>query len=151
MRYYTLVLIVAIISLGSCGKQKTKKQAKIDEEIIQDYISDHNIQATATGSGLYYVIDSLTNGDYPSASGSVTVAYKGYFTDGSVFDQSPGSGSNFSLSSVIRGWQEGIPLFPEGSRGKLFVPSHLGYGLKDYGDIPGGSVLIFDIHVIDVP
>ena len=67
-----------------------------------------------------------------------------------IFDQTTsGAGFSFGLDGVIKGWTEGIPKFTKGSKGKLFIPAHLGYGLKDYNDIPGGSVLIFDIHLID--
>ncbi|MDA9888818.1 FKBP-type peptidyl-prolyl cis-trans isomerase, partial [Flavobacteriaceae bacterium] len=38
----------------------------------------------------------------------------------------------------------------EGGEGKLFIPSNLGYGDYGYGSIPGGSVLIFDIKLIEV-
>ncbi|CAG5084187.1 FKBP-type peptidyl-prolyl cis-trans isomerase [Parvicella tangerina] len=145
-----LIMLVAVVFLGSCRKRKVRKQAEVDEVVITDYLRENNIDATATGSGLYYIIDSIGTGAYPTADGSVTAYYKGYFIDGDVFDQSPGSGSNFSLRSVIPGWTEGLQLFPEGSTGRLFIPSHLGYGLDDYGDIPGGSVLIFDIELLDV-
>lgn len=142
---------ILLMLFSGCAKRKVRKQAAIDEEIITQYLDDNSINATATGSGLYYVIDSTSNSTvYAESTSYVTVAYKGYYIDGSTFDQSPGSGSNFSLQGVIAGWREGIPLFPKGSIGRLFIPSHLGYGLKDYGDIPGASVLIFDVEVIDV-
>ncbi|MEZ4684783.1 MAG: FKBP-type peptidyl-prolyl cis-trans isomerase [Bacteroidia bacterium] len=40
----------------------------------------------------------------------VTVKYKGYLTDGTVFDEST-TGLNFYLNGVIAGWTEGIQLF----------------------------------------
>lgn len=145
-----LFLGFAILVNVSCKKRKTKQQAEADEITITTYLEENNIPATATGTGLYYIVDSTTNGIYPEAKSSVTAYYKGYYVDGVVFDQSPGSGTNFSLNGVIPGWQEGLQLFPEGSKGRLFIPSHLGYGLDDYNDIPGGSVLIFDVQLIEV-
>lgn len=144
------IIILLVILISSCAKRKVKKQAEADEITITTYLEENNIPAIATGSGLYYIIDSTTTGDFPIATSSVTAYYKGYFIDGDIFDQSPGSGTNFSLQSVIPGWTEGLQLFPQGSKGRLFIPSHLGYGLKDYGDIPGGSVLIFDVQLLDV-
>ncbi|MDT0688789.1 hypothetical protein RM549_03280 [Salegentibacter sp. F188] len=32
----------------------------------------------------------------------------------------------------------------------LLIPSHLAYGFQDYRGIPGGSVLIFEIDLIEV-
>lgn len=145
-----IFLSILMIFALSCRKRKVKKQAEQDEITITNYLEENQINATATGTGLYYIIDSLGTGAYPDENANVTVYYKGYFVDGEVFDQSPGSGSNFNLNGVIPGWQEGLQLFPEGSHGRLFIPSHLGYGLDDYGDIPGGSVLLFDVQLIDV-
>tara|TARA_R110001583_G_scaffold25760_6_gene93094 strand:- start:7344 stop:7514 length:171 start_codon:yes stop_codon:yes gene_type:complete len=54
------------------------------------------------------------------------------------------------LKGVISGWTEGITYFKEGGKGTLWVPAHLGYGNYDTRGIPGGSVLIFDIHLISV-
>jgi FKBP-type peptidyl-prolyl cis-trans isomerase FkpA len=144
-----LTLLIVSISVISCGKKKAREKAEENDAQIVQYLSDNGISATKTDSGLYYVIDSTTNGQYPVSTDNVTVAYKGYYIDGTVFDESSSTGINFSLQSVISGWTEGIPYFPEGAKGKLFVPAHLGYGLKDYNDIPGGSVLIFDIHLIE--
>lgn len=149
-RSIVFLVLISVVLFSSCRKRKVKKQAEEDEITITTYLEDNNIDATATGSGLYYIIDSTTNGIYPTSNSYITAYYKGYFVDGSVFDQSPGSGSNFGLQSVIPGWTEGLQLFPEGSKGRLFIPSHLGYGLDDHGDIPGGSVLIFDIQLFQV-
>ena len=145
--FYLVFLCVALCFLG-CNKNKDYTQ--IDEEIIQEYIADNNLDAVATGSGLYYVIETTGNGVFPDLSSVVTVAYTGKLTDGSVFDQSSSAGISFPLTNVIQGWQEGIPLFSEGGTGKLLIPSALGYGNNAIGSIPANSVLIFDIELLDV-
>lgn len=151
MRILVLIsLSIGLLSMASCGKKKAREKAEENDRDIVQYLSDNNISATKTDSGLYYVIDSTTNGQRPVATDNVVVQYKGYFLDGFVFDQSDPSGVAFNLQSVIQGWTEGIPYFSEGSKGRLFVPAHLGYGINDYNDIPGGSVLIFDIFLIEV-
>jgi FKBP-type peptidyl-prolyl cis-trans isomerase FkpA len=71
-------------------------------------------------------------------------------TDGSVFDQSNSAGVSFNLTSVIQGWQEGIPYFKKGGKGKLLIPSALGYGTQGTSGISPNSVLIFDINLLDV-
>ena len=141
----SLTLIMLILS---CSKNKDYTQ--IDEDIIQEYIADNNLDAVATGSGLYYVIETPGNGVFPDLSSVVTVAYTGKLTDGIIFDQSSSVGISFPLTNVIQGWQEGIPLFSEGGRGKLLIPSALGYGNNAIGSIPANSVLIFDIELLDV-
>ena len=99
---------------------------------------------------MYYIINEQGTGTQPTAASNVTVAYKGYFTNGNVFDQSKAEGISFGLNQVIKGWTEGIPYFKTGGSGVLLIPSHLGYGSTNNGPIPGGSVLIFDVKLISV-
>ncbi len=145
-----LVLLFIVLSFVSCKKRKTHTQAELDEKIITNYISDNHLNATATGSGLYYVITSQGTGAQPNANSSVTVNYKGSLKDGTVFDQSAPAGITFGLAGVIKGWQEGIPYFKKGGKGVLLIPSALGYGSQATGSIPANSVLIFDIELLNV-
>ena len=150
MKQISLLLLI-ILTLFSCKKKEDAvSQAQLDEDIITKYISNNNLDATATGSGLYYVLNTVGTGLKPLGSSTVTVAYKGYLTDGEVFDESTSAGISFSLDGVIEGWQEGIPYFKEGGDGILLIPSALGYGSQKQGSIPANSVLIFDISLIDV-
>ena len=110
----SFVVLVIILSFLSCKKKKTASQADLDEKIITNYISDHKLNANATGSGLYYVITSQGTGAQPNANSNVTVYYKGSLKDGTIFDQSATTGTTFNLNSVIKGWQEGIPFFKKG-------------------------------------
>ncbi len=144
--------LLALTLFISCSKEKTVTTdytAKNEQE-IKDYIAKNNLTAQRTTDGLYYVINTQGTGTQPTATSNVTVAYKGYFTNGSIFDQSNSAGISFGLNQVIQGWTEGIPYFKAGGSGILLIPSSLGYGPNDYSTIPGGSVLIFDINLISV-
>jgi FKBP-type peptidyl-prolyl cis-trans isomerase FkpA len=147
-----LSALLVLTLFTSCSKDTetlTDYTAKNEQE-IKDYLAKNNLTAQKTASGLYYIIDEPGTGTQPSATSNVTVAYKGYFTNGNVFDQSNAEGIAFGLNQVIKGWTEGIPFFKTGGSGVLLVPSHLGYGSYNYGPIPGGSVLIFDVKLISV-
>ena len=50
------------------GCNKNKDYTQIDEDLIQEYIADNNLDAIATGSGLYYVIETTGNGIFPNLS-----------------------------------------------------------------------------------
>lgn len=144
-----LILFTAIL-LASCSKDEAPKDYTLqNDEEITAYIVANNLDAEKSNSGLYYVIDEPGTGEHPIGSDRVKVSYKGYYTDGSVFDESD-EGVSFVLQNVIRGWAEGLTYFKEGGSGKLLIPSHLAYGNNDYNGIPGGSVLIFDIELIYV-
>ncbi|MEJ1222942.1 FKBP-type peptidyl-prolyl cis-trans isomerase [Sediminicola sp. 1XM1-17] len=151
MKYSFLALVFTILT--SCDSDK--KSENIDyvaknEQDIAAYIAENNLEAQRSDSGLYYVIDKEGTGAQPTATSNVTVAYKGYYLSGRVFDQSDAEGISFGLNQVIKGWTEGIPYFKEGGNGILLVPAHLGYGNYDYRGIPGGSVLIFEVSLISV-
>lgn len=145
--------ILAIFCLGailtSC-KKAAERQLDEDIEKIEKYLEENNLTAQCTSSGLYYIIDEPGTGERPELSSSVTVVYRGYHPSGSVFDESDEDGIQFTLSNVIEGWQEGIPLFKEGGSGSLFIPSSLAYGKNGSGSIGGDAVIFFDIELLAV-
>jgi FKBP-type peptidyl-prolyl cis-trans isomerase FkpA len=145
-----LLFCLALIFLILGCRKDDQNQLDRDLEIIREWLSDHNLEASATSSGLHYIIDNPGFGNHPTSISQVTVAYSGKLTNGFIFDQSPTTGIRFGLNQVIPGWTEGIQLFREGGRGKLIIPSVLAYGARGAGDIPPNSVLIFDIHLIQV-
>ena len=68
-------------------------------------------------------------------------------TEDGIYVKGP---ATFNLGGVIRGWTEGLQLMSEGAKYKFYVPYALGYGAHDYGPIPGGSVLIFEVDLLKV-
>jgi FKBP-type peptidyl-prolyl cis-trans isomerase FkpA len=145
-----ILFALALILCMSCSKDKEVDYVAQNEQDIIAYIAKNNLTAQRSDSGLYYVINEAGDGEQPTATSNVTVAYKGYFTNGSVFDESKAEGISFGLNQVIKGWTEGIPHFKEGGDGMLLIPAHLGYGSEGSGSIPGGSVLIFEVKLIKV-
>lgn len=149
---YTL-LAALLFFVISCNDDKKTEQVDFtaqNEEEILNYIADNNLTAQKSSTGLHYVIIEPGTGAQPSANSNVTVVYKGYFLNKSVFDESDSAGISFGLQQVIKGWTEGITYFKEGGGGILLVPAHLGYGSFDTRGIPGGSVLIFEVDLVSV-
>jgi FKBP-type peptidyl-prolyl cis-trans isomerase FkpA len=145
-----LLIFSFIFSLfGACSKELSpEEQLTADIDIIKKYISDNKLTAQSTPEGVYFVFENDGTGTtYPAPSSIVNAIYKGYFTDGSVFDQSTAP-IEFPLSGVIRGWTIGMQKFKKGQKGKLLIPSGLAYGPSARGGIPANSVLIFDIELV---
>jgi FKBP-type peptidyl-prolyl cis-trans isomerase FkpA len=85
----------------------------------------------------------------------ITVHYKAMFEDGTVFDSSRNPGRSpfqFKLGAgqAIAGWDQGIPGMKVGGTRALTVPPVSGYGMNDYGPIPGGSTLRYEIELLSV-
>jgi FKBP-type peptidyl-prolyl cis-trans isomerase FkpA len=149
---YVFVFLALAVTVFSCKKDDFDEEAQLqkDIEIIQQYLTDNGLTAESTSSGLHYIVNNTGNGPQPNASSNVTVAYVGYFTGGNTFDQSSASGATFNLQNVIQGWTEGIPKFKQGGSGTLLIPSKLGYGQNGNSSIPGNTVILFDIELLEV-
>ena len=104
-------------------------------------------------SGLQYEVITEGNGKKPSATDRVKCHYEGTLIDGTLFDSSikRGQPAVFGVNQVIRGWVEALQLMSEGSKWRLFIPSELGYGAQQAGEmIPPHSTLIFEVELIEV-
>jgi FKBP-type peptidyl-prolyl cis-trans isomerase FkpA len=108
--------------------------------------------ATTTASGIVYVETQAGTGATPAATDRVKVNYRGTLINGTEFDSSYARNepAEFPLSGVIRCWTEGLQRMKVGGKARLVCPSDLAYGDRANDVIPGGSVLVFDIELLDV-
>ena len=108
---------------------------------------------TKLSNGLAYRIRRRSSGRRPGPRDEVTVHYKGWLDDGTVFDSSydRDDSATFKLNKVIRGWTQGLQLIGEGGMIELEIPSELGYGERGSGDsIPPGAQLHFLIELVRI-
>jgi len=146
--------------VGNKAKAFQDKQARFDGEaakaninVNRAYFAELDIRGVAkTEAGLYYEIIDNGSGEIPTAADNVVVHYHGTFINGEVFDSSRdrGTPASFHMSGVIIGFKEGLKLLREGGKAKLYIPPALGYGNRSKGKIPAGSLLIFEIELIEV-
>ena len=108
-----------------------------------------------TSSGLQYM--DLVTGDGREAHVGETaiVHYTGWLEDGTKFDSSVDRGDPFSFrlgaGRVIKGWDEGVVGMRIGTKRKLIIPPHLGYGSRGAGPIiPPNATLIFEVELLDL-
>ncbi len=107
---------------------------------------------TVTASGLQYEVIKSGSGAKPTPTNTVKVHYHGTLTDGTVFDSSVERNEpiEFAVTGVIPGWVEALQLMSVGDKWKLTVPSNLAYGARSTGKIPGNSVLLFEVELLEV-
>lgn len=151
------IVLVAFIAMTtvlitSCGKDKSgywdqEIQNEKDKKLIDEYVAANNLDGSFTNSGLYYVIADTGGADKPTSTSKISAHYKGYYLDGTVFDE--GDLTDTYISNLIAGWQEGILLIGKGGKIKLIIPSYLGYGHTPPQGVRADAVLVFDIELKD--
>ena len=151
-RFNSLLLIALSVCLtSSCNKEDEAEELKAEQKVeIESYVATNSLTGQFNASDLWYSIEVQGGGVQAYSGATVTVVYTGYLLNGTEFDASSSQGATFSLNNVIQGWQMGIPKFKEGGKGKLIIPSDLGYGDKATGSIPANSILIFDVELLEV-
>ncbi len=141
---------------------KAETEAFKNKEVadLQNYINKKGVKAIKTKNGVFVEIDQPGDASIKADSGKTAVImYRGYLLDGGkVFDTNMDTSKHHTdpievpigQGRVIPGWEEALPYFSKGSKGKIYIPSMLGYGMRGSGEIPPNASLIFDIEVKDV-
>lgn len=160
IKYFSLIFLFLVFI--SCGKDKcdgpgvpSKDKCSAPSstngmsalQLMDIYIDDHNIDVIKSNSTLYYVILDPGGDEKPASTASVTVDYVGYYRNDCSFDAAVDQ--NFSLTNLIQGWQEGIPLIGRCGRILLIVPPTLAYGNNPNNGIAAGEPLVFEIRLVD--
>ncbi len=134
-------------------EKQTLEMMKVKEENLQFLAANgkkEGVQTTA--SGLQYKVIKEGDGATPKETDEVTVHYVGSLLDGSIFDSSREreEPASFGLNQVIPGWTEGLQLMKVGSIYEFYIPSDLAYGDEGNQAIPGGSVLKFEVELLNI-
>lgn len=128
-----------------------------DDKILQDYFTANNIKPVKTEEGTYVEVEQ--QGGEPAKDGQIiSVKYTGRFLNGEAFDSNVDSSFHhtepFTLTlgqgGAIKGFDDGLKMLGKGAKGRLFIPSVLGYGSQGSGKIKPNTNLIFEIEVLDV-
>ncbi len=83
---------------------------------------------------------------------TVSIHYRGSLVDGLEFDSSFARGvpASFQVDSVLKGWQEVLPLMRKGDKWQVFLPPEMAYGVRGQRPIGPNEALQFDIHLLEI-
>ena len=142
-------------SLQKNIRDKAKLEGDSNLKIADEFLEKNkksNSEVKETPTGLQYRILKEGTGSSPSSTDKVRVHYVGKLLDGTVFDSSVerGEPSEFGLNQVIRGWTEGLQLMKQGAKYEFFIHPKIAYGSRPRPKIPGNSLLIFEVELLDI-
>ena len=136
-------------------KKRVANKLKRNLEEGMEFLKNNKTQpgVVTLASGLQYQIIKEGTGAQPTLNDKVTTHYYGTLIDGTVFDSSVerNQPATFGVNGVIDGWTEALQLMTEGSKWKLFIPSHLAYGENSPGGvIEPNMALIFEVELLTI-
>lgn len=155
--YFWLLGLIAITVTAACNKKNDPpfdpvKQAAIDEQLIQNYITTNNLTGVVKDdtTALHYKIleRGTTPGDTIKLNDRMNITYEGKLLNGTKFDSGENTTlSDYRLQELIEGWKIGLRKISKGDKILLLVPSAMGYKNRPTGDIPANSVLVFTVKL----
>ena len=103
-------------------------------------------------SGIQYRIIDEGEGARPTMDSTVKVHYRGSKVNGLEFDSSFARGvpEQFTVNSVLKGWQEVLPLMKTGATWQIFVPPELAFGARGNPPVGPNETLIFDLKLVEI-
>ncbi len=120
------------------------------EEFLAANISKTGI--VVLPSGIQYRIIEEGEGARPNMSSAVKVHYRGSKINGHEFDSSFARGvpEEFTVNTVLKGWQEVLPLMKTGATWQIFVPPELAFGPRGNPPVGPNEALIFDLKLVEI-
>jgi len=153
LAFVAVAALAATLSLSACGPSKKQQEslAAADAFMAQN-AKQPGVVTLADGLQYRIVRSGPATGPKPNPTDEVKVHYEGKLVSGEVFDSSyeRGQPASFPLQGLVPAWREALVMMRPGDEWTLYVPPALGYGAQDKGPIPGNSVMIFRIELIDV-
>lgn len=96
---------------------------------------------------------SVGSGTELTAQKKATIYYRGWLTDGTLFDQNINSQPlQFTLGAgqVVRGMEEGVYGMKAGGKRLVIIPPAVGYGATGQGPVPANAVMVFEVQLVRV-
>ncbi len=134
-----------------------KDVAKANEEREAKKMASVIEGCEKTADGIYFKILEQGKGNPTGSGKNVTVEYKGYLVDGTLFDASKGMHPQghdpldfkTGAGQMIPGFDKMVQEMKLGETRKMVLPPELAYGERGYpGVIPGNAYICFDVKVI---
>ena len=145
-----------LLRLSAYLSTDTSRLAREQNEMV-DYAIEHLLDVEVSETGLLYSVREEGEGGPIAWGDYLTVHYKGYLLDGTVFADSRKQDRplSFYVGNMIPAWNEGLAYGKVGGKLLMLVPSHLGYGAEGLKTsngnviVPPYQILAFEVEVLE--
>ncbi len=137
-------------------KTKAAMEKKLTEKLESDLkvVEERYPDAVKLKNGLRYKILAQGKGKTPEKGANVKVHYTLTLLDGKKIDSSLDRGQPMpfpvGINRMIPGFDQSVLEMKKGEKRLLIIPPELGYGSTTKGPIPGNSVLIFEVELVEI-
>jgi FKBP-type peptidyl-prolyl cis-trans isomerase len=164
-----VLLATTLLLSGRCADKKGNKKRVVtsealmemnkrmvtgDKDRIKAYVEKHQLLMKPSPTGMYYHISSDVDGEPIREKSIVTYNYEIRLLDSTLCYTSDDTGPKtitIGRGGAEVGITEGLRMLSKGDKAELILPPHLAHGLVGDDDkIPPRSILLVDIHVVDV-
>lgn len=152
------VAVLASLVLAACGEDAPTEVVEFQDPETVSFAPALGVDLSAmtkSTSGLYWTDLEEGVGDPVQDGEILSLAYTGWLADGTMFDTNRTAGGvalvvQLGVTGLIPGFEEGLAGIKEGGQRLLVIPPELGYGAQAFPGIPAGSVLVFEVEVLEI-
>jgi len=146
------LIIAAGVGLAYWGTADVRSKYAGAEDFLAEVDEIDGVEVTK--SGLRFKVERSGEGPSPTDDDITLIGYVGKLRDDTIFDQQ--EQAPMPVQGVVPGFSEALKKMQKGGKYKIWIPSDLAYGPEDQTNpqtgqvtIPGGSVLIFDVNMLE--
>ncbi len=143
-------VITQLVSAYQLSNQNEKNR-QMEEQLFESLKGKAGVGVLP--DGVHYIVAEKGTGLRPTLKDTVVIHAVGVFPDGTKFEDTQEKGQPITIvtENLIPGLKEVLPLMPEGSVWRVFIPSMLGYGSAGLPNkVPPYMALVFDIQLVEV-
>ncbi len=141
------------LALALCLVMSSALTAQVDSLSFINRVQSSSPKAQPTSAGVWIDIQEPGTGPIPKIDEFVQFSYVAAVLGGKTFDKTtedepfvcqPGDGA------MIEGIDRVLSQLHVGTKCRVFVPPHLGFGATAVGQVPPHSLLVYDLHIESV-
>lgn len=129
-----------------------ENETAYNDTLITHYLLQSSLEADTIRSGLHIFIDASGDDVHPDANSLILLKHVITALDGTIYADidATADAALINLDEAIAGLSLSLPLFGQGGRGRLVIPSQLAHGSSGTDTIPKYTPLIYIFELVEV-